>query len=191
MDTLSFPGMHDDETIKLWVHKHWIVHLQTSFGILIFGAAFAYIMGWLVSSFLAGQMSAPYLYLLVILYMLGIWLWGYVHFIDNEFDCLIVTDNRVIDITQIGLFQISFSETSLDLIQDVRDTSTGFIGNILNYGEIEAQTAGASIVFQIETIPNSNYVAKVVQDEKRSFLIRTGRRKEAQSGREHDTIGTT
>jgi len=180
--------MRDDETIQLWVHKHWISHLKTFTSIIIFGAIFTWIMGSIVTSFLGENASVSYFYLLLILYILSIWLWGYIRFIDDEFDCLILTNDRVIDVTQIGLFKITFSETSLDLIQDVRDTSSGFIGNILDYGEVEAQTAGASIVFQIDTVPHPNKIAKIVQDTKKDFLIRTGRRKEADSGVEHDTL---
>jgi len=66
--------------------------------------------------------------------ILVIWYW-------NAF---IITDVRVVDVDQRGLFDRVVSEATYDKVQDVSYHVKGFWGTILNYGTIIVQTAGAA-----------------------------------------------
>ena len=55
-----------------------------------------------------------------------------------------VTNARVIDIDQIGFFKREISTFPIERIQDITVKYTGPISNLLNFGNIHVQTAGAS-----------------------------------------------
>ncbi len=54
----------------------------------------------------------------------------------------IVTNERVIDIDQTGLFKREVNEMPLSNIEDVNYKQNGFWGTIFNYGNVILQTAG-------------------------------------------------
>jgi hypothetical protein len=167
-----FPGLHEDERIKLFIHKHWIVHLRIFLTLLIFvilpvvGAAL-----WL-GQILAGTQALNTVLVVLIFYLMCGWLFAYIRWIDEEYDCIVITSRRIIDITQNGLVSISLSETSLDLLQDVRGTTTGIIGNLMRYGYLEVQTAGRDQVFMMDHVPYPGITAQKVISEKEAFLGR-------------------
>jgi hypothetical protein len=75
-----------------------------------------------------------------------------VEWIDFYFDAWIVTNKRLIDVEQIGIFRRSVSETRLEKIQDVTFEVKGIFGTIFHYGSITVQTAGAAQNFTIKQI---------------------------------------
>ena len=70
-----------------------------------------------------------------------LWLYGFLLWIDYWLDVWIVTDERVINIEQKGLFSRSVSELHFYNVQDVTTSVRGVIPTLLNYGDVEVQTA--------------------------------------------------
>jgi hypothetical protein len=185
----TFPGQRANEKVLAWIHKHWITYFKILLYTIIFGAIFTLVLTWLFGRLFAGTAGLNYALLFLTLYLLSVWIWAFVSWLDDEFDVFILTDQRMIDITQNGLFKISFSETSLDLIQDVHDSSSGFFGNILGYGNVEAQTAASNIVFQFDHIGNPNEISKLIQQAKHDFLVRNGKSDSSQTEMRHSESG--
>jgi uncharacterized membrane protein YdbT with pleckstrin-like domain len=71
-----------------------------------------------------------------------IWITFFLIWIDYYFDVWIITDRRVVNIEQKGLFNRQVSELELLRIQDITTEVTGVIPTILNYGDVFIQTAG-------------------------------------------------
>jgi uncharacterized membrane protein YdbT with pleckstrin-like domain len=59
-------------------------------------------------------------------------------------DLWAITDRRIVSIDQQGFFRRRLSSFRLERLQDMNITVTGIIPTLLNYGTIEAQTAGGS-----------------------------------------------
>lgn len=65
----------------------------------------------------------------------------FVAWINEEFDIYILSNQRLIDITQVNFFKRTVSETQLRNIEDTKAEITGIFGTIFNYGNLEVQTA--------------------------------------------------
>ncbi|KKQ26929.1 MAG: hypothetical protein US42_C0018G0003 [Candidatus Magasanikbacteria bacterium GW2011_GWC2_37_14] len=96
--------------------------------------------------------------LLASIYFLSIYLYAYGEFVDFYLDMWIVTNDRVIDIEQIGLFSRTVTEFDLYNIQDLTVNITGFFHTLLNYGDIDVKTASGNTHIIFRNIPNPNEV---------------------------------
>lgn len=65
---------------------------------------------------------------------------------------LVITNQRVIDMNQHGLFQRTVAEATYDKIQDVRYTVRGVWQTMFKFGSIEIQTAGSTHTLQLINI---------------------------------------
>ncbi len=63
---------------------------------------------------------------------------------DHYLDLWAITNRRIVAIEQMGFFRRFLSSFRLERLQDMNISVTGIIPTLLNYGRIEAQTAGGS-----------------------------------------------
>lgn len=96
--------------------------------------------------------------LFVSVYYLGIWIFIFSQFMDYYLDINIVTNDRIIDTEQKGLFGRLISELDLTRVQDVHSEIKGVIPTMLNYGTVEVQTAATEENFKFDQIPNPHGV---------------------------------
>jgi len=92
------------------------------------------------------------------IYYLAIWIFFFSQFTDYYLDINIVTNDRILDIDQKGLFGRSISELDLTRVQDVHSEIKGIIPTLLNYGRVEVQTAATEENFVFEQVPNPHGV---------------------------------
>ena len=90
------------------------------------------------------------------------WLFLFQNFLDYFLDIWIVTNKRVLNIEQTGLFARTVSELRLYRVQDVTSTVKGFIPTLFDYGNMEIQTAGEKVRFVFEQIPHPTRISKSV-----------------------------
>lgn len=65
---------------------------------------------------------------------------------------------RIINSVQNGFFDRRVSELSLSNIQDVSVNMDGMVPTMMNYGDVEIQTAAAERRFKFENVPNPQQV---------------------------------
>jgi len=160
-----FPGQEKDEKITLLIRKHWfnyiiffvvgILGIMPIIGITVFLLFSSIIISDQIYSTLIVLGSIYLLFLLSVL-MIG--------FIDYYLDVYIVTDRRIVDINQLGLFRRSISELHLKQVQDVSAHVNGFSQTMLHFGNVFIQTAGETPNFTFESIPHPYTVAKQIID---------------------------
>lgn len=92
-------------------------------------------------------------------YYLFIWLFFFYHWIDYYLDVWVVTDQKIVNIVQNGLFSRTISELNIVQVQDVTSSVKGSMATFLNYGEVYIQTAAEKSRFVFEQIPNPRQVA--------------------------------
>lgn len=107
---------------------------------------------------LANPLMQTGLILLLASYYLGIWVFFLSQFTDYYLDINIVTNDRIIDINQKGLFGRAVSELDLTRVQDVHSEIKGIIPTMLNYGNVVVQTAANEENFHFEQISNPSGV---------------------------------
>lgn len=106
---------------------------------------------------------------IVTLYVLGSsifflfgWMFLFQRFIEYWLDVLIITDKRILDIDQSGLFSRTVSELRLYRTQDVTAEIKGFWHTIFDFGDIYVQTAAEVERFHMQDIAHPNKVAKMI-----------------------------
>lgn len=140
---LTFPGQKDSEKVLHVVHRHWF-NLLSHFFLLII--TFIVVFGG-ISFFLilfpeaADAGGKKVLIFIQNSFFLFIWLYGFMLWIDYYFDVWIITDERILNIEQKGLFIRNISEVHYSRIQDISTSVTGLIPTILNFGDLLLQTA--------------------------------------------------
>lgn len=171
-----FPSQQQDETIFLVVREHW-VHLALK--IIVWGV-FAAILPVFER---LGQANAPDLFagtsglvvqlaaqLYTLLLILSLFLIIIIYYLNIQ----IITNIRVVDVSQEGLFSHTISELHIDKIEDATSETNGILGTLFNYGKVFVQTAGTVERFEFHNVPNPAGIEKMILDlyEKNSNFAR-------------------
>lgn len=170
------PNKRPNEKIVLFLRRHWfaVASLVVSFVLLTtipiaLGIYFqTFLFTWLDEPFIGVLMSV-----FLSMYFLTVWLVTANGFTDFYLDTWIVTNKRVINIEQIGLFKRIASELDLTTVQDVTSTTNGFIETVFQFGNVQIQTAGEKGHFHFKNVPHPERVKEIimqlVQEDKREL----------------------
>lgn len=93
-------------------------------------------------------------------YELSIALFFYASFLVYYLDMLVITNERVVEVSQGNLFARKVSELELFKIQDASSDVKGIIPTLFGYGTIDIQTAGEQKHFIFEDIPRAHDVRR-------------------------------
>lgn len=166
--------LQNQEHIITIVRKHWIT-LLGQFVTHIFLAlvplvGFFLIQGLGAISF--GATGYKIAIILVMVYWLILWISFFIFWTDYVLDAWVITNQRIIDIEQIGLFNRRVSTLTLDKIQDVTTQQTGILDSVLHIGEVIIQSAAVNHEFHIPNAPDpvkvKNIIMQTMQDTKNS-----------------------
>jgi membrane protein YdbS with pleckstrin-like domain len=160
-----FPSQEKEEKVFLLIRKHWfnyVVFFLLDFLSII--PIVAYIYSWYVHPemilSIAGGVFTVFLSLFILL-ILAVQLYG---FVDYYLDVYIITDQRIVDISQDGFFKRQISELHLHQVQDVNADVEGIWSTFLHFGDVRIQTAGERENFIFKSIPHPYSVAKQIVD---------------------------
>ena len=161
----QLPNQQPNETVSLFLHRHWIILAQIVivFGLLtLIPAVLAVTLFSLRPGLLENPLIGPVAVLALSAYYLGVWLVTFFEYVDYELDIWIVTNERIIDIEQRGLFNRITSELHLANIQDVTAEVTGIVHTFFDYGNVYVQTAGEVDRFTFKGIPHPDKVKETI-----------------------------
>lgn len=152
------------EHIDIKARKHWFLLVRELFGIFI-----VYLIPFIGWKFLTSQVGNPFpqveLSLMVFFsstWTLFMWAKFFSIWTDYYLDIWIVTDSRIINIDQKGLFNREVSTLRMERIQDVTFEIHGIVATILGFGNVHVQTAGESEEFLIKGIKNPEHVKRKI-----------------------------
>ena len=100
--------------------------------------------------------------MLVSLWLLFIWIIFFIIWTNYYLDILIITNKRIIDVNQKRLFNREISVSQLKHIEDVTTETVGIIATLLNFGNMQIQTAGEKREFIVKNIPNPSNVRRQI-----------------------------
>ncbi len=162
----SFPGKQADEKVLAFTRRHWFFFLPDSvFFLLLLVLPVAVLL--IMSALDGAPFDEPARSVTVIalpLWYLAAATWFFIRWLDYYLDLAIVTDQRVIDIDQFGMFRRRFSELNHEVIQDVTVAQNGIFATLLNFGTVEVQTAGEQENFRFGTIPHPAKIANTMNE---------------------------
>ncbi|MDP3989117.1 MAG: PH domain-containing protein [bacterium] len=81
-----------------------------------------------------------------------LWLAFSVVFVDYWLDMWVVTNKRLLDFEQLGLFNREAAVMRIEHIQDVLVETKGVLATFLHYGDIHVQTAGTNKEFVLHNM---------------------------------------
>ena len=136
-----------NEKIILVLRKHWFVMFAEGVvfvllailplvGLLLAGG----LLGLSLGSALGSLLSIAYLIWLIVL-----WIGFFIFWTDYYLDIWIITDKRIIDIEQQGLFSRQTSALRHENIQDSTISQPGLIASLFGFGTIQVQSAAADV----------------------------------------------
>lgn len=142
------------ENIMLLLRRHYLFLLAILF--MFFFLGILPIIGYiLITRFTAiSEVVRQIIYFAISVYYL-FWLYGLFYSLADYFlDVWIVTDHRIVDMKQNGLFRQDIAETRLSNVQDVSVSINGVLATLFTFGNVVIQTAGAKQIFEFQQIPN-------------------------------------
>ena len=168
------PHKQEKEKIILLLRRHPFIILTKIVGwatIALIPVIFYLFMGNLIGGLFSFELLQALTVLFMSIYYLYIWLFAFHSFVDYYLDVWIVTDERIVNIEQKGLFARTVSEQKLYRIQDVTSELKGFFSTLLDYGTVYIQTAAEKERFIFKQVPAPYQVArkitKIVEQNKK------------------------
>ncbi len=169
------PPLEADEKILYTARKHWfilageiafLVLLAAAPGFLLFAPYL--IPAELVSFFrefvhFEGSFSLLILFLWSLLLLL-LWTIFMVFWTDYYLDVWLITNHRVIDIEQAGLFSRRVSTFRFNQIQDVTAEVPGILATLINFGTVKIRTA-SNETFDFRGVARPNLVKDTIISE--------------------------
>ena len=174
----NIPNQRQGEELVLFLRRHWIIVFANMlfYAFLIFlPIAVAFFILQDPNQFIFTYETYPFILLLSSSYLLFIWLFFYNSFLDYNLDVWIITNKRIINIEQKGLFNRVISEHELEKIQDVTGIQKGFWQTFFTFGDVHVQTAAEVERFLFKQINDPFEVVKTI-----NLLILNIRQKEEQ-----------
>lgn len=156
--TPEFPGHHHDEKVELVFRQHpAVMRRPLIYGMLAILLGIVPLMIWPLSN--TATQIALGVPVLVILY------WFY-HWIGWYYSVYILTDQRLIDIQQHGLFNRRVNEVALERIQSVNYHVKGLQAAMFKFGDITVQTYVGDWVMEMiyEPVEVHSYVMTAVRE---------------------------
>lgn len=175
------PNQRPNEKVVLFLRRHWFAILAIIFAflILITIPTFLILFFWdTVETWLNHSLLGPLFVVVSSIYFLSVWLFAFLEFTDYYLDTWIVTNERIINIEQEGLFNRTASELDLASIQDTTAEIHGILQTVFTYGQVYVQTAGEKGRFHFKNINNpeevKEIITKLVEEDKKRLAAMGG-----------------
>ena len=164
-----FKEQHETEQVIKVIHRHWFNLLIQFFVVVI--AALVVFGSWIGLLFFfptllqsVGQQTVSFIETTALLF---IWFYAFLIWIDYYLDVWIITNERIVNIEQKGLFLREASDLEFSKIQDVTAEVTGLIPTVLNYGDVYVQTAGVIERFKFRQVPDPYALKSLIMERYR------------------------
>ncbi|MBU0649300.1 PH domain-containing protein [Patescibacteria group bacterium] len=171
------PNQKKFEKTVFSLRKHYVIPLKFTLLFIILAAipvGFYFFIKTSYPGILTGAVSYPVFILALSAYCLAILLFYFNNLIDYYLDVWVVTNERIINIEQKGLFARTTAELKLYRVQDAQAEVKGILHTLLDYGNITVQTAGEEAHFTFKHAPDpykvSRQILELVEDDRQKHL---------------------
>jgi uncharacterized membrane protein YdbT with pleckstrin-like domain len=159
-----FPSQEPGENIALIVRESWIFLFLEVFVWAVFAAALVLFNAFILPSLPAGLAADWGGVILLFSQLYELFLVSALFFIILSYylNFYVITDIRIVDVNQRGIFFLETSELHISKIEDVTSRRHGFFETLFNYGDVFVQTAGALEHFEFNNVPNPSGIEKLI-----------------------------
>lgn len=174
LGTTLFKDTRPGEHVVAVIRRHWFILFRDIAGVIVlFFVPFlmAPILGAMVAQGGAVQAPAGLALFFGSFWTLMMWNILFMRWTDYYYDVWILTSNRIVDIDQRGLFHRDIA-TLFDLnhIEDVKTIVYGVIGNMLNFGKIQVQTAAHRDEFVMDGIADPTKFERLIRETQQKHM---------------------
>jgi membrane protein YdbS with pleckstrin-like domain len=159
--------LNPNEKLIVVFRKHWLVFIFGNLPLLVFAIAPLIFSGFFSLIFPGLPVT-----LLYIIWLLALWVAFAVSWTNFYLDLWYLTDERLVDIDQKGMFLRNEATLRFPQIQDVTIETGGILGTLIGYGTIIVQTAGESPEFRMPNVANPEKLKETILALTRDFLAR-------------------
>lgn len=164
--------LSENEKIVSISRRHWWILIPKFLTIFVFiiSPFFIYLLwNFIAPSMLLSSLPieniAPFFNFGLAIYYLFLWLYSFIIFIDYYLDVWIITNMRILDIEQKGLFNREIAECHISKIQDLTVEIKGMIPTFFNYGDLHIQTAAEKREFSFKDVEDPNEIKNVILEQ--------------------------
>lgn len=159
-----FDGQHDDEEVVLVFRRHPLAMRKGFYALLI-----PFVLASIPT--LINPAELTFLYIALGGLGLGLLLFFY-HWIGWYYSVFIVTDQRVRQVSQRGLFGVSVIDLDVSKIQNISYNIPGLSGELFGFGSIVIQTYVGDLV--LDKLHHPDKIYNVLQDVVKRANVRLG-----------------
>ena len=155
------------EPVILFVRRHWFSFIGWVIllaGITIMPLVILIVLGSTIGLNNLSSAARAILVFGVSMYFLMTLAIFLVAWIDFYLDTTIITEKRLVDVHQNGLFNHRVSEQSLLKVQDVTVRVRGPWQTFFQYGTVYVETAGEAPNFEMNNLPHPHHVANTITE---------------------------
>jgi uncharacterized protein YacL len=166
---MNFDGKKENEKILVFTRRHWFVLISTVV-VGLFASVLPLLLVVLGARILIQYNLSSIFTLTWVIYLMTIWFYVFYKLTMYALDSWIVTDERILDISQMALFRRKVSELHLTSIEDTSVHTDGFIQSYLNFGDVEIQTAGTTQRFLFDDVPKPLEIKDTIMTAAGNFV---------------------
>jgi hypothetical protein len=156
---IAFESQSPGETVVLLLRRHPFT--QISWVVTAFVLALLPLIGDL---FIQSYVSISQLIFLNLFWYAGVFAYIYLNFISWLFNVGIITTRRIVDVDFSNVLYKEITVTVLSKIEDSTIKEAGFIGSLLNFGDVFIQTAGSTENIEFVEVPKPNVVVGIINN---------------------------
>jgi len=162
----------DDEVLLGTIHKHgfglFIIYAEAIFGVILaLGLAIVLLPRVLSADSAAtivvafGAVAVFFAFIIIV-----------ASTIIYHQSSIVITDKNITQILQTGLFGRKVSQLTMANVEDVSAKQHGIFATMLDFGELQVETAGEQDNFEFGYCPRPGYYAKVILEAREKFITR-------------------
>lgn len=155
-----------DEQIIAEVRRHMFVFYSRLIGLVVVALLPLTVVAPIVNFFnrfleTGGGVLFTFLYLI---WFLIIWIIFFFEWTDYYLDVWVITNERIFDVEQKGMFNRHISVFRLEQVQDVTVEVEGLLATFLKYGNVHIHTAGEATNFIIKDAADPLHIKKIIME---------------------------
>ena len=164
--------LHPDEKIIMYIRRHWFWIVLETLGVfltfalpIILVLVLEYFVGFPSLSFFGVSLSSIST-IIILVWAIFCWVYMAERFTKYSLNFWILTNKRLIESELEKLFDRKISTLELPDIEDITIRENGFLANVIGWGSLQVETAGAVREFTSEDILDPVGVQRAIFDAK-------------------------
>lgn len=161
-----FDSQLENEKIYLIIREHPIIP-TLKLGFIFILVSFGVAAHWLIPTLIPNTLNEGTLAglsLFFYIFYFGLLLGGLLVVVFHYLSLQIITEMRMVDVDQSGLFGREVTEIQIENVEEVTSKASGILATVFNFGNVTVQTSGAQIGFVFENVAHPETVKKLILD---------------------------